>query len=239
MSSLPLPVPASGGTPQPPRDPSYYASLLHDAGDEPALQSYIIWSIENGNLGDNYQIACQVAGMQPGQGLLTQAGPGIESGASSGASAALGALGVGGLVTGVATFGIGAAFTALFAIFQHHAIAVKNENAAECTYVPQINNQFAQIDQQFASGALTLQQAIQALQNLCNAASAAFASVAQPNPCNVGCELVKKTKAIAMYRIDLYTYQASKSGGGISGGAIGPLAVGGLGFAAWKAGLVG
>ena len=87
--------------------------------------------------------------------------------------------------------GVGGIIGIIDSLFQHHAIAVQNEQAAECQ-IKQLTAQYIpQIDAAVANGQISAQQGIAAhlqLVNQCKAISAPVAGVGSGgHPCNAGC----------------------------------------------------
>lgn len=84
----------------------------------------------------------------------------------------------------------GAALVGLFAqLFQHHAQAVKKEQATECAAVPAFNDGSLAIQGAVTSGTLTPQQGISALSQLLSEFQAQISSIMTDNAqnCNAGC----------------------------------------------------
>jgi hypothetical protein len=119
-------------------------------------------------------------------------------------------------VIGLATFGVGAAVGIVFAIFQHHAAAVKRDIGAECSAVPAANNALQVIIQGVQQGLITPQQGIAELNSLPPAFLQAVGPAKNNSPyCNVLCEKLITLRAICFYWIaqfqDLQSQQQSSS----------------------------
>lgn len=101
----------------------------------------------------------------------------------------VGGLGAVGVLSGAATFGIGAAITVAVAgiseIFQHHAQAVANEQRTICAVMVYFNSAKQAIETALLSGEITPSQAVTYLNQVGNQAKSGLASIEQV--CNAAC----------------------------------------------------
>jgi len=109
--------------------------------------------------------------------------------AGTGASLSIGGLGAVGVLSGAATFGIGAGITVAVAaisdIFQHHAQAVANEQRTICAVVNNFNAAKALIDNAVATGQITPGEAVTYLTQVANQAKTGLSSIEKV--CNAAC----------------------------------------------------
>jgi len=101
----------------------------------------------------------------------------------------VGGLGAVGILSGAATFGIGAAITVAVAgiseIFQHHDQAVANEQRTICSVVNYFNGAKQQIDAAVLSGQITPGEAVTYLNQVANQAKTGLSSIEKV--CNAAC----------------------------------------------------
>jgi len=101
----------------------------------------------------------------------------------------VGGLGAVGVLSGAATFGIGAAITVAVAgiseIFQHHDQAVANEQRTICSVVNYFNGAKQQIDTAVLSGGITPGEAVTYLNQVANQAKTGLSSIEKA--CNAAC----------------------------------------------------
>lgn len=109
--------------------------------------------------------------------------------AGQGAGLTIGGLGAVGVLSGAATFGIGAGITVAVAaitdIFQHHAQAVANEQRTICSVVNTFNAAKSLIDNAVMSGQITPGEAVTYLTQVANQAKTGLSSIEKV--CNAAC----------------------------------------------------
>jgi hypothetical protein len=123
----------------------------------------IYWKSKPGDCGTATK---QSAGAAAKTLQLSEAALGTTSALSTGGVIALGA-GVSAAL-GVATLGIGLAAAPILAITQHHAQAVKTEQATICGVTQQANQTIPAIDAAVASGQISAAQGVDYMNSLCN-----------------------------------------------------------------------
>jgi len=138
-----------------------------------------------------------------------------EVSAAGGAAAAAAAGGAAGAAAGVASVipiigPIIGAIIGLFAlIFEHHAMAVKNEQDTLCAAVPAANNYLDIIRQAVEDGTSTPAVGIAALNSLGTDFQNAVGSIRKENTttCNAACEMWQQLKAIIEVQSAVYEFQ--------------------------------
>lgn len=140
----------------------------------------------------------QIIGAVTGAGLATlpAIGLGTVAGIGAGGFAAAGTLAS--AILGPATLGIGLLIGPLLGIIEHHAQAVATEDSTICGVANAVNQVIPQIDTAVASGTITAQQGISAMQSLVAQMSTALNKIAGPgdatHPCNAGCVWISLLK---------------------------------------------
>lgn len=110
-------------------------------------------------------------------------------------------------VVGQVIAGAIAIFAAVSAVFQHHTLAVQEEQTILCSITPKLNDALQGLDNAVANGQITLQDAFQGLQAL----QAAYLQSVQPilknttTACNAACVIDRGFVALFMYKA--YQYQ--------------------------------
>lgn len=109
--------------------------------------------------------------------------------AGQASSLTVGGLGAVGVLSGAATFGIGAAITVAVAaisdIFQHHAQAIANEQSTICAVVNYFNEALRAVDQAVASGQISAGEGVTYLNQVANQAKTGLSSIEKV--CNAAC----------------------------------------------------
>lgn len=145
------------------------------------------------------------SGITSGQiaGLSGQAASGVVSG-----FAAVGAL------SGAATLGIGTAISVavggIEAIFQHHDVAVKNEQATICGVAGYFNQAKTQIDAAVRSGQISPDAGVTYLTQVANQAKSGLASILKS--CNAACYYQGFCQAFINYARTWYDFIAPNTG---------------------------
>lgn len=114
-------------------------------------------------------------------------------------------------VVGQIIGGIAIGLKYITGIFQHHAIAVAREQTALCSIVPQINEEFLQLDQDYTAGNLSFQEASLALDQIDSQFRQAVAPITTDNAsqCNAGCVIGREVDALVVERKQIYAGQVS------------------------------
>jgi hypothetical protein len=147
---------------------------------------------------------------------------GLALGTTSVTTGILSATGVIGAATGVAlgaaTAGVGLLVSVIGMIFAHHAAAVRQEQALECSMVPAANNALTLIAQAVAAGQTTAAAAAGALDTIYSQAAQYVAPAVKHNPCNANCEWLVILKAITIYQKAMYNAMPTSASGAIAPG---------------------